>query len=119
MENMIREGRLKAMNNLRPIILHLIYADDVLIFIKADVKSAYAINEVFTKFDKATSLQINNMKSSTFFRGGCTKKDEICNILEIKEGSLPINILAFHCPILTSNTDFKIFYPWSTRSKTG
>lgn len=67
---------------------HLAFADDLLIFSKANKKSIAAIKQALTQFQKLTGLNANLDKSSIFF-GGCNEalKQEIRNVLNFNEGN--------------------------------
>lgn len=75
---------------------HLIFADDSLIFTKAESKSANGIKDVLYLIIR---LLANEKKSVAFF-GGYSKnlRKEILDTLNIAEVSCLLNTSAFHCP---------------------
>ncbi|XP_074267059.1 uncharacterized protein LOC141590361 [Silene latifolia] len=50
-------------------LVHLVFADDLLIFCKGDLRSIVSIMEVFKCFSAASSLQISSEKSDIIFNG--------------------------------------------------
>lgn len=50
-----------------PWLSHLLFADDSLIFIKADTKSARRLNEILEIYGEALGQSVNRSKSSIFF----------------------------------------------------
>ncbi|VFQ96624.1 unnamed protein product [Cuscuta campestris] len=82
-------------------VVNLIFADDLIVGCKADVKSVKVIMEVLERFNKCTGLQINKEKSSIVF-GGCKEdlEKEIISITQMNKGELPFTYLG--CPISSS-----------------
>ncbi|XP_059288814.1 uncharacterized protein LOC132042227 [Lycium ferocissimum] len=75
-------------------ITHLSFADDLLLFAKADVASVTALQHCFKSFSQASGLQANLEKSSVYF-GGTTQtvQDEILSLLGYSCGELPFKYL--------------------------
>lgn len=72
-------------------ISHLLFADDVLIFAKANGSAAASINSLLKEFKDLTRLNVNADKSQVFFSAAeLTTKTEICSTLRFIEKSLPI-----------------------------
>jgi hypothetical protein len=53
-------------------VSHLLFADDSLLFFRADGKSAREVKEVLNIYCQASSQQINMEKSSIHFVKGCS-----------------------------------------------
>jgi hypothetical protein len=56
-----------------PAVNHLLFADDSLLFIKASVEGAHAVNDLLDKYCQASGQRINLDKSSVFFSKGCSE----------------------------------------------
>jgi hypothetical protein len=54
-----------------PTVNHLLFADDSLLFFKANAEGAGEVKEVLTKYCMASGQQIKMDKSSIFFSKGC------------------------------------------------
>lgn len=79
---------------------HLVFADDLLIFTRADVKSAQAVKEALEEFHHLSGLAANTDKSEIFFGGTPPAiKEQILRILEFREGSFPVRYLGL--PLVT------------------
>eukprot|EP00252_Welwitschia_mirabilis_P026690 TRINITY_DN8833_c0_g1_i5.p1 TRINITY_DN8833_c0_g1~~TRINITY_DN8833_c0_g1_i5.p1 ORF type:complete len:321 (+),score=23.36 TRINITY_DN8833_c0_g1_i5:1134-2096(+) len=50
-------------------ITHLSYADDLIMFTRGDSSSTQLVKETLLNFSQVSGLQVNDMKSQTFFRG--------------------------------------------------
>ncbi|XP_057803589.1 uncharacterized protein LOC131018917 [Salvia miltiorrhiza] len=72
----------------QPSITHLFFADDSLIFFKADVEEAVVVKEITQRYESASSQMINFDKSSITFSPNTTRQreHEIKHILNIKGG---------------------------------
>nr|XP_027096090.1 uncharacterized protein LOC113715987 [Coffea arabica] len=66
-----------------PAISHLFFADDSLIFCKADTSQAEEVLRILEKYEKGSGQMINMDKSSVFFSKNVTQEDqeEICSRL--------------------------------------
>ncbi|XP_077221623.1 uncharacterized protein LOC143855390 [Tasmannia lanceolata] len=81
-------------------INHVMYADDVMVFITPDLESVAGIKECLQSFKRIAGLDVNFQKSEAFLSGTSAQlKDLICSSLYIKEGSLPIKYLGL--PLIT------------------
>jgi hypothetical protein len=84
-----------ALNGIRvapsaPTISHLPFADDSMLFFKADGASARAVKDVLSIYCQASGQQINMEKSSIHFAKGCDQslREEIKDILEVQTETL-------------------------------
>ena len=68
-----------------PWISHLLFADDCLVFMKADSRSAQRLNEVLQAFNLGSRQCVNKAKSSVFFSLNCraSAKAGVRNNLQI------------------------------------
>jgi hypothetical protein len=73
-----------------PTVSHLHFADDSLLFFKADGASARAVKDVLGIYCQASGQQINMDKSSIHFAKGCgqSMREEIKDILEVRTETL-------------------------------
>ncbi|XP_056862775.1 uncharacterized protein LOC130510467 [Raphanus sativus] len=77
-----------------PLITHLSFADDVLIFFDGSEASLVGILEILEEFKKVSGLGINLSKSEVFFDGGnSTLVQDVVARLHLKQGSLPVRYL--------------------------
>ena len=79
-----------------PVPTHLLYADDLILFMKGDKKGAVKIKQIFNQFAESSRLSINCDKSQIFFSKNFSlnRKKYLIDYLSFKEGSLPFNYLA-------------------------
>ena len=68
---------------------HLLFADDILLFLKANVDEADVVNRMITTYCDASGQQVNLSKSSIFFSKGCgqTLKDGIKALMHVENES--------------------------------
>jgi hypothetical protein len=68
-----------------PVVSHLLFADDSLLFFRANVASAHEIKEMLQIYCKVSGQQVNMDKSSVHFAKGVPQstRGEIMNLLEI------------------------------------
>ena len=73
-----------------PVVSHLLFADDSLLFFRANVASAQEIKEILQIYCKVSGQQVNMDKSSIHFAKGVPQstKGEIMNLLEVHNMSL-------------------------------
>ena len=73
-----------------PVVSHLLFADDSLLFFRANVASAQEIKEILQIYCKVSGQQVNMDKSSIHFAKGIPQstKGEIMNLLEVHNMSL-------------------------------
>jgi hypothetical protein len=73
-----------------PMVNHLLFADDSLLFFKADRMNAQEVREALNIYCKASGQQINVDKSSILLPKGCCQslRDQIKNILDVHSEAL-------------------------------
>jgi len=70
LEEKVRSGLLNPIKDHGNVMTHLIYADDIIIFTKANLPSAIAIKDVFKTIQNVTGLDLTCEKSSLCIRKG-------------------------------------------------
>lgn len=109
-------------------ITHLSFADDVMIFCNADIRSVQLIREALASFSRISGLTINRCKSSVFLSGvEMGLRTEIINCLGFNSGTLPVKYLGVplistrlthqHCMPLIERITSRI-KNWTTTSLT-
>jgi hypothetical protein len=91
-------------------VCHLLFADDNLLFFKANRESAQEINNVLQLYCNASGQQINLVKSSIHFAKGCqeTLRQEMKDCLNVYNVSLSKKYLGMPSNVGTSvNGAFK------------
>lgn len=76
-----------------PNVNHLLYADDLIIAIRASSSAAQGLLHIFDQLQLFVGLELNTNKSKCYFSKYCTSKNQILEILQIKEGQLPVKYL--------------------------
>lgn len=72
-------------------LTHLIFADDILLFCKADSCSPQLMKDILTEFSETSGLKMNPAKSHMFFGGTSTQmKQSILQQLTFVEEKLPV-----------------------------
>ncbi|XP_019235633.1 PREDICTED: uncharacterized protein LOC109215964 [Nicotiana attenuata] len=70
-------------------VTHIYFADDLLIFYRADINSITVLRETFQRFSATSGLQTNAEKSSMYVVGVHNDlKEDLINLLGYAEGSL-------------------------------
>ncbi|XP_056688098.1 uncharacterized protein [Spinacia oleracea] len=75
-------------------ITHLMFADDLLIFARADPHSVLMLFDAFSKFSKASGLEANLDKSNIYIGGvNASERRAIVDLVHIPEGQFPFRYL--------------------------
>ncbi|XP_062079234.1 uncharacterized protein LOC133783600 [Humulus lupulus] len=75
-------------------VINLCFADDLVIFCKANSSSAQVVKQVFEDFCNSTGLKANINKYQVFFGGvSTTVKDQLLQIFQLEEGTFPLKYL--------------------------
>ncbi|XP_062104348.1 uncharacterized protein LOC133815532 [Humulus lupulus] len=75
-------------------VINLCFADDLVIFYKANSGSAQIVKHVFEEFCSSTGLKANLSKSQVFFGGvSAAVKVQLLQILQLEEGTFPLKYL--------------------------
>ena len=74
-------------------VSHLLFADDLLMFSKANQRSFKKIDKIVNAFAFSTGLSVNKAKSKIFFSKTCHHKSALSRLLSIPEGYLPCKYL--------------------------
>ncbi|XP_020271020.1 uncharacterized protein LOC109846208 [Asparagus officinalis] len=90
-------------------VSHLLFADDMLVFCRANKRSFQGINYLLESLANNTGLNINRKKSKVFFSRGCSNKTKLCSIVEMSRGSLPVKYLGL--PLSINYPKAKNFFP--------
>lgn len=78
-------------------ITHMMFADDLLMFARADKHSVKVIFDAFTKFSDASGLVANWNKSDVYLAGiPPSEEDIIISSLGIPKGTFPFNWSTFN-----------------------
>ena len=74
-------------------VLHIIFADDLIVLLKADKRNARRIKQLLDEFSVLSGLRINYAKSAIYFGGSAQHHAWICSHLGLNAGDLPIKYL--------------------------
>ncbi|KAI0496707.1 hypothetical protein KFK09_023031 [Dendrobium nobile] len=82
-------------------LTHLLYADDLIIFGKAEVDNCIKLSNILKEFSRATGLHVNFGKSSVILPPNCINSEDLCSALNIPAASsfmtyLGIPLSPFH-----------------------
>ena len=84
----VAEGALKGVAICRgaPVISHLLFADDCIIFTQATKQAAERIQEILNIYNKGSGQLVNKSKSAIFFSSNSTDqmKEEVMHALDIR-----------------------------------
>ncbi|KAI0493618.1 hypothetical protein KFK09_023737 [Dendrobium nobile] len=90
-------------------ISHLLYADDLLVFAKANQDNAHCLNTILSSFASFSGLRVNSSKSKILFSKNSYLDQDISNILNIPISTAPIKYLGI--PIFTRKLKICDFQP--------
>ncbi|KAI0494111.1 hypothetical protein KFK09_024242 [Dendrobium nobile] len=90
-------------------IHHLLYADDLLVFSKANLQEASCLHDILNRFGISSGLVVNPAKSTILFSNNCRQSEDICDILNIQQTSRPFKYLGL--PIHHKKLTFADFQP--------
>lgn len=92
---LIREENIDGVHGLKvtrgaPSISHLLFADDLLVFCRANAREVNRLSAIFEVYTKVLGQKINLAKSALFCRKNTHPAvvEELCNILHVKKLSL-------------------------------
>lgn len=97
------KGNIAPIYKTKPLIIHLIYVDDILIMVKATRENAECIRHIFHNLRILSGLDLNENKLTLFFNKGANHKQFITDILNFNIENLPMIYLG----IPMSNTKLK------------
>ncbi|XP_062075636.1 uncharacterized protein LOC133779733 [Humulus lupulus] len=106
-------------------IINLCFADDLIIFCKANRDSIQCVKQIFEDFCSSTGLKANHSKSHVYFGGiPNLEKGHLLQILQIKEGTFPLNYLGVpmrptkwkvaDCDVILKNIKLRL-HTWASR----
>lgn len=93
MELAHNQGLIQPVFNHQPYVTHLLYADDLLVVIKGNLKAAEKIKDIFRDLESFAGLKLNEMKTKCYFNKFCSNKQSMLDKLGFTEGSLPVKYL--------------------------
>lgn len=86
----VHQHRIRPIHlKVRSHVTHLIYADDLLVFMNPSFAGLHALEEVLHTFASNTGLHLNRDKSTVYFNLHCPDKEERANVLKMAMGELP------------------------------
>lgn len=106
----VREGKFGAHPScLDPLVTHLSFADDLLIFFDGTAGSLRGIMQVLRDFQKSTGLALNLRKTCVFVNGDDTEAaTNLASEFRISRGSLPVRYLGLPLlPHKARRTDYQ------------
>ncbi|KAL0288764.1 UNVERIFIED_CONTAM: hypothetical protein Sradi_7090300 [Sesamum radiatum] len=74
-------------------LINLCFADDVLLFCKADIPSIKLLTETLSEFATFSGLKVNPSKSQIIFSRAVQQRQQLLDCVGFQEGSLPIKYL--------------------------
>ena len=80
-------------------VLHIIFADDLMVLLKADKRNARRIKQLLDEFSVLSGLRINYAKSAIYFGGSTQHRAWIYSHLGLNVGDLPTKYLGL--PLLS------------------
>ncbi|GMI87724.1 hypothetical protein HRI_002441700 [Hibiscus trionum] len=96
-------------NRYAPVLTHLLFADDSLIFSEASAVSAHFIKDMLSTYAEASGQLINYDKSGAFFSSNVVDpvREEICGILGVTSSDNPEKYLGL--PALVGRNKMSVF----------
>ena len=76
-------------------VSHIIFTDDVMIFLQVDKKNARNLKRILDQFSSLSGMNINYGKSAIFYGGSVQHRSQISSHLRLSQGELPIRYLGF------------------------
>ncbi|KAJ6843968.1 uncharacterized protein M6B38_295310 [Iris pallida] len=76
-----------------PPVTHLIYADDLLVFIQPSTMGLQTLAGIMEDLKSFSDLQLNRDKSRVYFSSRCSQKEERADVLGIARSDLPVRYL--------------------------
>lgn len=99
---------------LEPRITHLLFADDLLVFLDGSRTSLSGISCVLNRFKQLTGLDVNTTKSEVFIGGYSSEEaNDLSDFSEIKQGTFPTRYLGL--PLNPQRINFAILHPFLER----
>jgi hypothetical protein len=100
MEDALTYNYIQPTSYVQPVTTHLLYADDVMIFLSATSGNTKAMDDSFNHLKNTVGLHINHMKSKMDFSKDVSNKATLLQIMGNTEDFLPIKYLVSHCPVI-------------------
>ena len=92
-----------------PVVSHLLFADDILLFLKPTRRSITFLFHLIEDFGNESGLHINKSKSAIFFAKSVTSGLLLARAVQITVGKLPIKYLGL--PLFASSKRSSLFDP--------
>ncbi|KAJ6843969.1 uncharacterized protein M6B38_295315 [Iris pallida] len=94
MDLAVHRGRLVPLfRRMDPPVTHLIYADDLLVFIQPSTMGLQTLAGIMEDLKSFSGLQLNREKSRVYFSSRCSQKEERADVLGIARSDLPVRYL--------------------------
>ena len=90
-------------------VSHIIFADDVMIFLRAAMRNAQRLKLILDQFTSLSGMNINYSKSAIFFRGSVQRRQWITSHLGLNMGDLPIRYLGL--PLISKRLSVGAYSP--------
>lgn len=72
-----------TIQSVTPHISHLIYANDLLVFLALTMQGMWVLADIMVTFGKNTGLQLNRDKSRVYSNSSCPNKEERATVWEL------------------------------------
>ncbi|KAJ6835700.1 uncharacterized protein M6B38_330700 [Iris pallida] len=94
MDLAVHRGRLVPLfRRMVPPVTHLIYDDDLLVFIQPSTDGLQTLAAIMEDLKSFSGLQMNRDKSRVYFSSLCPRKEERADVLGIARSDLPVRYL--------------------------